>query len=363
MFKKRNVVWVLAALFVGLFAVTSFAASNILVRVYLYDNYEEGTILQPTIHLSSGTVEDVSWSKDTDQWKPGKKVTLTLTVSGDEYASKSYKSQCRVDGGSLVSARGKDGNLVITIEYYPVVKLGTPEEAGWSGTKSYVAVWKKVDYATGYKVKLYCNGEHVRTIRTTSSSLDLSSYINPNDTYYYEVCAAAGDTDSKNYIKEGDYIVSENMVLNVEEIGEINGKWRNYREGKKYELENGEYVTGWQKISGDWYCFDENGIMQTGWQPLDGKWYYMQESGTMRTGTLNLEEGTYFLGSDGAMQTGWIAAGPAKWYYAAEDGKMVAGRWEKISETWYYFYEDSTMAFNTTIDGYTLDANGVIIQQ
>lgn len=362
MLKKKTILWMLVSLFVCLFAVTSFAASNILVRVYLYDNYEEGTILEPNISLSSGSVENVSWSKEVEKWKPGKKVTLTLTVSGDEYTSTNYKNRCRVEGGHLVSAKGKDGNLVMTIEYYPVVKLGTPEEAGWSANKSYVAVWKKVDYATGYKVKLYCNNEHVRTIRTTSSSLDLSSYINPNDTYYYEVCAAAGDADSKNYIKEGEYTVSENMILDIEEIGETKGQWRNYREGKKYELEAGGYATGWQKISGEWYCFDENGIMKNGWQQVDGKWYYMQANGVMQTGILKLEDGTYFLGSDGAMQTGWIPAGPTKWYYAEEDGKMAAGDWKKISETWYYFYEDGIMACNTVVDGYTLDANGVIVQ-
>lgn len=363
MWKKGKILCIIALIFAWMMGITSFAASSTLVRVYLYDNYEEGVILEPTITLSSGEIEDITWSKDIEDWKPGKKVTVTVTVSGLEVTSGSYKSRCRVDGGSLVSAREDDGNLVLKIEYYPVVQLGIPEEAGWSSSRNMVAVWKKVEYATGYKVKLYRNNEHVRTIRTTSSSLDLSEYLKVDDTFYYEVCASAGDTEDKDYLKDGEYTMSENITLDAEQLGDTEGRWKNYRDGKQYMLEDGKYAVGWQLIMGDWYYFNEEGIMQTGWVSSNGKWYHMNSSGTMQTGTIVLDDGTYFLDGEGVMQTGWIQAGPTKWYYALADGKMAVNGWQRINEKWYYFNADGTMAFSTVIDGqYTLDSTGAMVE-
>ena len=48
-----------------------------------------------------------------------------------------------------------DDDLKVTVTYYPVVWLESPEEAGWSASNHMKAVWKKVDYATGYQIRLY----------------------------------------------------------------------------------------------------------------------------------------------------------------------------------------------------------------
>lgn len=364
MWKKGRVLCVAVLLLSFLAGMTSFAAtsSSMLVRVYLNDNYEEGTILEPTVSVSSGEIVDVSWSKDVEKWKPGSKVTLTLTVSGLDVSSGSYKNRCRVSGGSLVSARASDGNLVIKLEYYPVVQLGMPSEAGWSSSKSMVAVWKKVQYATGYKVKLYRNDEHIRTIRTSSTSLDLSEYLKADDRFYYEVCASAKDNDDKEYLKDGSYVTSENIVLDAEQIGDTEGKWKNYQSGKQYVLGDGTYAKGWQLIAGEWYYFNEEGVMQTGWVQSNGKWYHMSSTGEMQTGTIVLEDGsTYFLGTDGVMKTGWEQVGPVKWYYALPSGKMAVSCWQEIDGKWYYFNADGTMAYSTVIDGYTLNSSGEMV--
>ena len=57
--------------------------------------------------------------------------------------------------------------------------------------------------------------------------------------------------------------------------------------------------------------------MQTGWRQIDGEWYYLKGSG--------------------AMATGWL-------------------EWK---DEWYYLYPSGRMAVSTTIDGYTVDADGV----
>ena len=56
--------------------------------------------------------------------------------------------------------------------------------------------------------------------------------------------------------------------------------------------------------------------MQTGWKLVDGNWYYLNDSG--------------------AMQTGWF----------------------KVDGKWYYAYSSGALAVSTTINGYTVNANG-----
>jgi glucan-binding YG repeat protein len=37
---------------------------------------------------------------------------------------------------------------------------------------------------------------------------------------------------------------------------------------------------------------------------------------------------------------------------------MASGKWAQIGGKWYYFYPDGKLAVNTTIDGYTIGADG-----
>ena len=64
----------------------------------------------------------------------------------------------------------------------------------------------------------------------------------------------------------------------------------------------------------------------------------------------------YYLDGSGAMQTGWINQG-GTWYYLAGSGAMRTG-WYQVGGKWYYSYPSGALAVNTTIDGYTVNANG-----
>ena len=185
--------------------------------------------------------------------------------------------------------------------------------------------------------------------------------------------------------------------------------------GKVYYIKDGKKVTGWQKIDGDWYYFskedgmktgwlkdgswyylDETGVMRTGWKQVDGNWYYLNDLGAMQTGWKLIngswyhldslgkmstrwikENGTwYYLDGSGAMQTGWKLV-DGKWYYLNNSGAMQTGwlnqsgtwyyldgsgamktGWFKVDGKWYYSYPSGALAVNTTIDGYTVNANG-----
>ena len=76
-----------------------------------------------------------------------------------------------------------------------------------------------------------------------------------------------------------------------------------------------------------------------GWSNNNGAWYYLNAYGARITGWLNINEAWYYLNTDGTMKTGWL----------------------KDNGTWYYLNDNGAMAINTAIDGYTLDANGALI--
>ena len=108
----------------------------------------------------------------------------------------------------------------------------------------------------------------------------------------------------------------------------------------------------------DWFRFDADGNMVTGWfQDSDGNWYYMNPNSD---------------GTRGRMLTGWFQDVDGSWYYLNPNsdgtrGRMMTGwNWIKDGDgvTRCYYLNpnaDGTrgkMAVNTTVENYTLDAEG-----
>ena len=334
-----------AAMLIAGSAFTAYADTTIdNIRVTFKINYdkEEGKILEPTVTTGSGyEVEDISWSKALEKWNPGSKITASVTLvpgSGKAFAS-SYSSQkTTISGADFVSAkRNEDGNLVVKVNYYPVVQLGQTEKAGWSDSTRTKAVWKKVPYATAYQLRLYRgDDEYVTTLTLEGTNVDLTEYITKEANYFYEVRATSKNSTDAGYRRTGDYVTSEDSF--VDNLGEVGGRWRQDRTGYRYTDENGvEANNGWRYIQGTWYYFDENGYAATGWRLINGKWYYMNSECKMQTGWLNLNDKWYYTDSTGAMAVGWYQISPSEWYY---------------------FYEDGSMAVNTVIDGYTIGGDG-----
>ena len=75
----------------------------------------------------------------------------------------------------------------------------------------------------------------------------------------------------------------------------------------------------------------------------------------------------YLFDAGGYMVTGWIQTADSKWYFfenakTNDEGKMQIG-WKQIQGVWYFFGTDGTMYQNqTTPDGFTVDANGALVQ-
>lgn len=74
-----------------------------------------------------------------------------------------------------------------------------------------------------------------------------------------------------------------------------NAEWRQNNTGWWYS-QGQSYATNWAKIDGQWYYFDSNGYMKTGWIKDNGNLYYLNGDGTMAYDTtIN----GYYINSNG----------------------------------------------------------------
>mgnify|MGYP005753833315 CR=1 FL=1 len=146
-------------------------------------------------------------------------------------------------------------------------------------------------------------------------------------------------------------------------VDAFNQKQGWYQEnGTWYYGKEDTVAKGWLNVNGVWYLLDDTtGAMKTGWQQVNGTWYYLNASGAMQTGWLNLNGTYYYLESWGGMATGWKNVN-GSWYYLQSSGAMVANGWYWINGKCYYFYNWGGMAANTTINGWTVGADGAWIQ-
>lgn len=79
----------------------------------------------------------------------------------------------------------------------------------------------------------------------------------------------------------------------------INTWYSDRSNGKVYYLDSQGYMaTGWLNLNGIWYYLDESGARQSGWKQVNGKWYYLDAEGKM---AFNTTIGGYKLGADGAL--------------------------------------------------------------
>ena len=75
----------------------------------------------------------------------------------------------------------------------------------------------------------------------------------------------------------------EQTYLNGELVG---AGWVKNDRGWWYQKADGTYPANcWMEIDGQWYLFDQDGYMQTGWKQVDGGWYYLNEDGSMAANT------------------------------------------------------------------------------
>ena len=132
----------------------------------------------------------------------------------------------------------------------------------------------------------------------------------------------------------------------------VKNSWLKLSDGWYRFDEKGRMITGWflSPDSCKWYYMDPNtGIMKTGWLMYKDHWYFLNTA----------DDG--FLG---AMITGWQRIN-GELYYFNESGIMVTG-WYQLGGQWYYFYPQGTradgkyglMARNVKVGEFTIGPEG-----
>ena len=154
------------------------------------------------------------------------------------------------------------------------------------------------------------------------------------------------------------YVVSGTWSRNGE------GQWRftdgsgTIYKGRWAAVENPYANAALGQYGYDWFRFDADGNMVTGWfQDSDGNWYYLNPNSD---------------GTRGRMLTGWFQDVDGSWYYLNPNsdgtrGRMMTG-WNWITgadgmKRCYYLNPNADgtrgkMAANTTVENYTVDADG-----
>ena len=113
------------------------------------------------------------------------------------------------------------------------------------------------------------------------------------------------------------------IVVYVSEDHKLLTGWQKI-DGKDYFFnDDGRPASGWLNYSGSWYFLDSNGLMQTGWvHPSGSYWYHLAANGKMDTGWIKDGGKDYYLDpTSGAMKTGYLSWG-GKLYHADSDGAM-----------------------------------------
>lgn len=217
--------WLVSAVLAVILAVgaifPAFAEGTVSsIQISFTSFYEAGVILEPQVSTTTSgiSIESLTWSREVEKWKPGAKVTATLILTADDgrsFSSSYGEKNCRISGAKLISAKEQEGKLKVMATYYPVVQLDSPDDAGWSNLDKTKASWKKVDYATAYQLRLYRDGNFVRTIDATGTSKDLSEYLTKEGIYTYEIRAVAKDSSDSKYMRSSEYMASSDRVMEI----------------------------------------------------------------------------------------------------------------------------------------------------
>ncbi len=153
-----------------------------------------------------------------------------------------------------------------------------------------------------------------------------------------------------------------------------NGKWVYYLNGQRvsgfakidgktyYFNDNGIMQTGWVNLNNRWFWFDASGGMATSWHKIDNKWYFFTDDGIMATGAWSINGKTYIFNDNGTMATGWIQH-EGYWYYLNPTGEAKTSGWLYNNNKWYYFDRDGKMVTGSYRVGdkyYLFDGSGAM---
>lgn len=158
-------------------------------------------------------------------------------------------------------------------------------------------------------------------------------------------------------------IVANKVIITNKEVA-TKGIWIKVNNNWKLRLNEKEFANKqWANLDNKWYIFDENGNMLTGINKINNVNYLFNTSGEMLSLWIKYNNYWYYANPNGDLVTGWILSNN-KWYFLESNGIMASNKWVQEKDgKWYYLKVDGAMAVNEiTPDGYKVDVNGVWIK-
>ncbi|SFB87187.1 hypothetical protein [Butyrivibrio sp. YAB3001] len=137
--------------------------------------------------------------------------------------------------------------------------------------------------------------------------------------------------------------------------------------GRTYFITNdGETLTGLQKIHGDKYFFGQNGAMtRLSFVTVDCKTYYFGLDGRAVKGFMNRLLSTYYFDEEGVLQRNMLVEECGNTYYINNCGQVVKSSFVEFDDGIRYFDLRGRMVRNCTVyvwfHRYRFDNNGILI--
>lgn len=360
-------------------------------------------------------LEDAEWLDDVTELKVGDapRMQVTLSAVPKETESSNYStiwlftgsyntSNVSIKKGEFIAADTRDSGytLLVTLRLNPVNgTYDAPTSANWNSTFG-TAKWDVTYNDSGY-YDIYCYrgakvvkkllnykgnsynffpymtevGDYtfrVRTVQVPGSGAGKSSEWTESSVLAVHKGQTSDGTGQTNADENGGVGSSVNGTvdyINGQNFGDQYG-WITQGNDKYFRYPDGKIATGWIKLDGTYYRFDNNGKLKKGWfQNPYGQWFYLDTTtGAMKTGWFNDNGNYYYLSREKGDKEGSMAKGlteiDGKKYFFNDSGMMYTG-WRNINGAYYYFYPQGStggaygyMAVNTKISDFTVGADG-----
>ena len=216
-----------------------------------------------------------------------------------------------------------------------------PKKSGWVKDYGSWYYFEKGKGVTGWKM-----------IKNVWYYFDLS-YGNMYSDGAYEVLKNKDDEYGTFYVFEKNGALTSKTGWRQFELTDWFG---DSRKVWYYVEKGGKAATGWKKISGNWYYFDDySAIMYSGdGYEINGKVYLFEGSGklTAKTGwvsmNISLWDGSthkywYYVAKGGICKTGWQTINGVKYYFGDEDGAMLDDGVYSLDDGIFFFNPDGTL--------------------